>query len=338
MSSPITTGLMAYGMSGRVFHGPFVHLNPGFKLRAVVERHEKKAFHDYPGITSYNTIDDLLNDEEIELIIVNTPPHTHFDLAKKALEAGKHVLIEKPMVITSDEARFLFDLGRRAGKHVMVYQNRRWDSDFVSMKKVIESGRLGELIEVHFRFDRYKTTLSPKVFKETKDLPGNGLVYDLGPHLIDQAISLFGKPLSFEKTTGIYRENSEVSDYFHFHLKYPHQLNVYLTSGLLIAEPLPSFVAHGTLGSYIKKRVDVQEAQLDDGMWPNRPGYGIEPDGEEGLLVTFDEDGRKTTEQIACERGNYMGLFDAVYHTIRDNALYPITDEHIAWQIELLEA
>ncbi|MBS1503863.1 MAG: Gfo/Idh/MocA family oxidoreductase [Bacteroidetes bacterium] len=338
MSSPVITGLMAYGMSGRVFHAPFVHLNQGFELRAVVERHEKKAALDHPGIISYNSVDDLLNDRQIEFVIINTPPHTHFDFAKKAIEAGKHVLIEKPMVTTSEEARFLFDLGRKAGRHVIVYQNRRWDSDFVSMKKVIESGRLGELIEVHFRFDRYKTTLSPKRFKEMKDLPGNGLVYDLGPHLIDQAISLFGKPLSFEKTSGIYRENSEVPDYFHFHLKYPHQLNVYLTSGLLIAEPLPSFVAHGTLGSYIKKRVDVQEAQLDNGIWPTDRAYGIEPEGDEGLLVTFDEDGGKITEHMARERGNYMGLFDGVYHTIRNNALYPITEEHIAWQLELLEA
>jgi predicted dehydrogenase len=221
---------------------------------------------------------------------------------------------------------------------VMVYQNRRWDSDFGSMKKVIESGRLGELIEVHFRFDRYKTTLSPKVFKEAKSFAGSGLVYDLGPHLIDQAISLFGRPLSFEKTSGIYRENSEVPDYFNFHLEYPHQLNVYLTSGLLIAEPLPSFVAHGTLGSYIKKRVDVQEAQLDKLIWPNDPQYGFEPVGEGGRLTIFDENGKKVTEQIPSEKGNYMGLFDAVYHTLRDNALYPITEEHIAWQIEMLEA
>lgn len=337
MSQLIITGLMAYGMSGRVFHAPFASLNPGFELKAVVERHEKKAVLDLPGITSYDSVEGLLKDREIELIIVNTPPHTHFELAKKALEAGKHVLVEKPIATNSAEVKELYDLARKLGKHLMVYQNRRWDSDFVSVKKVIESGRLGELIEVHFRFDRYKTALSPKVFKETKGLPGNGLVYDLGPHLIDQAISLFGKPLSFKKTTGIYRESSEVPDYFHFHLTYPYQLNVFLTSGLLIAQPTPSFVAHGTLGSFIKDRVDTQEAQLDNGVWPDAPGYGIEPEGEEGILVTMDAENRKGTERVASEKGNYMGLFDAVYHTIRNGALYPITEEHIAWQMELLE-
>ncbi|HZX58379.1 MAG TPA: oxidoreductase, partial [Mucilaginibacter sp.] len=145
-------------------------------------------------------------------------------------------------------------------------------------------------------------------------------------------------PLSYERTTGIYRENSEVTDYFNYHLKYPHQLNVYLTSCLLIAQPIPSFVVHGTLGSFIKDRVDTQEAQLDNAIWPDAPGYGIEPAGEEGILVTIGADDQKIKEKVASEKGNYMGLFEAVYHTIRNSALFPITEEHIAWQMEMLEA
>jgi len=166
----------------------------------------------------------------------------------------------------------------------------------------------------------------------------NGLAYDLGPHLIDQAISLFGRPLKFTKTTATYREDSQVDDYFHFHLSYPNQLNVYLTSGLLIAQPTPSFVVHGTLGSYIKDRVDVQEAQLDKGIPPTDPAYGIEPEGCEGRLVTFDENNQKITERMPTYKGQYIQLFEAMYQTIRNGALYPITEEHIAWQIELLEA
>jgi predicted dehydrogenase len=329
---------MAYGMSGRVFHAPFIYAHPEFELRAVVERHEKKAGSRYPGIISYDQTDELLNDDKVELIIVNTPNNTHFDLAKKALQAGKHVLIEKPIAATVAEVKKLYDISRQVNKHLMVYQNRRWDSDFLSVKEVIESGQLGELIEVHFRFDRYKTMLSPKLFKETKSMAPNGLVYDLGPHLIDQAISLFGRPLRFKKTSAIYRDNSEVIDYFNYHLYYPNQLNVYLTSGLLIAEPLPSFVVHGTLGSYIKGRFDVQEAQLDSSMPPTDPAYGLEPAGSKGKLVTMGLDNQKTTEYIMSGPGQYMQLFEAAYHTIRDNALYPITEEHIAWQVELLEA
>jgi predicted dehydrogenase len=338
MHSPIKTGLMAYGMSGRVFHAPFISAHPGFELKAVVERHEKKAALKYPGITSYNSTDELLNDDEVELIIINTPNNTHFELAQQALQAGKNVLVEKPAAVNSAQVLELYDLARKANKHLMVYQNRRWDSDFISVKKVIESGRLGELIEVHFRFDRYKPSLSPKVFKETQSAAASGLVYDLGPHLIDQAISIFGRPLSFKKTTAKYREGSEVVDYFHFHLLYPHQLNVYLTSGLLIAQPLSSFVVHGTLGSYIKDRVDVQEAQLDAAISPKDENYGVEPAGSEGKLVTMELGNQKNIEAVESELGNYMQLFESVYHTIRDNTLYPITEEHIAWQMELLEA
>ena len=206
------------------------------------------------------------------------------------------------------------------------------------MTEVIESGKLGELIEIHFRFDRYKRALSPKLFKEKAITPANGLVYDLGPHLIDNIICLFGKPLSFKKTTGIFREGSEVADYFNYHLSYPNQLNVYLTSGLLMAEILPGFAIYGTLGSFAKERCDVQESQLDNGMLPTDNGFGIEPEGSDGKLVIMDIDNKRNVEWLKPPKGNYNGLFDAVYNTIRNNALFPVTEEHIAWQLELLEA
>ncbi|MDB5061539.1 MAG: oxidoreductase [Mucilaginibacter sp.] len=338
MSKPIVTGLMAYGMSGRIFHAPFISTNPGFTFKAVVERHEKKAVNTYPDIISYNSIEELLNDDEIELIIVNTPNYTHLDYAIRAMEAGKHVLIEKPATATVDEAKQLFELGRKLNKHVMIYHNRRYDSGFLSTKEVIESGRLGELIEVSFRLDRYKAAIGVKTFKESKAMPANGLVYDLGSHLIDNAITLFGRPLSFNKTTGIYREGSEVPDYFHYHLIYPNQLNVYLTSGLLIAGETPGFVVNGTMGSFIKNRTDVQEAQLDKGMMPTDEGYGVEPAGNEGILTTVGMDNQKRTEPMPSHKGDYNQIFDAAYHTIRNNALFPVTEEHIAWQLEMLEA
>jgi len=325
-------------MSGRIFQAPFLSTHPGFKLKAVAERSKKIMAETYPDIISYDSIEELLNDTEIELIVVNTPGYTHFDFAMKALKAGKHVLIEKPAVATVDQLKALYDQAREVGKHIFVYQNRRWDSDFLAVKQVIESGRLGKLVEVSIRFDRYAPKLSPKKFKEDAALPPNGLVYDLGPHLIDQVISLFGRPLSFHKVTASNRDNSEVIDYFSFHLAYPNQLNVYLTSSLLVGEALPSFVVHGSLGSFIKDRVDVQEPQLDKGMKPTDPAYGQERPGGDGRLVLLDIDGKKTTETVPAIKGDYTHLFEAVYQTIRNNALYPITEEHIAWQIELLEA
>lgn len=338
MSSPIVTGILSYGMSGRLFQSPFVNAHPGFQFKAVVERSKKKASARYPDVVSYNSIDELLADKEIELVIVNTPGYTHFDFAMQALKSGKYVLIEKPASGTVEQVKALYDEARTRNLHVMVYQNRRWDSDFQSVKQVIESGRLGKLIEVHFRFDRYSPALSPKVFKEDAELGTNGLVYDLGPHLLDQIISLFGRPLSFNKQVGINREDSTVIDYFSIQLSYPNQLNVFVTSSLLVAQPLPSFVVHGTLGSYIKERCDVQEEQLDKEVPPDYEAYGVEPAGCEGVLVTVGPDKQKVTEQIASVKGNYMHLFDAVHHTIRNGALYPITEEHVAWQMEIIEA
>jgi scyllo-inositol 2-dehydrogenase (NADP+) len=338
MSKSIVTGILAYGMSGRIFHAPFLATNPEFKLKAIVERHEKKAGKIYPDIISYDAIDSLINDEEIELVVVNTPNYLHFEHAMQALKAGKHVLIEKPAAASSAEVKALYDLGREVDKKVMVYQNRRWDSGFLSVKEIIESGKLGELIEVHFRLDRYKAAISPKLFKEKKNMPANGLVYDIGAHLVDNAISLFGKPLSFDKVVATHREGSEVPDYFSFRLSYPHQLQVYLTSSLLTVEPQAGFVINGTVGSFIKNRTDVQEVQLDTGMLPTDAAYGIEPEGNEGKLVTMALDNQKTVEWIPSKKGSYPLLFEAVYHTIRNNALFPVTEEHIAWQLELLEA
>ncbi|MBC7915344.1 MAG: Gfo/Idh/MocA family oxidoreductase, partial [Pyrinomonadaceae bacterium] len=284
----------------------------------------------------YDSVDQLLNDPAIDLVIVNTPNNTHFEFAKKALEAGKHVLVEKPFAATSAEAKELFTLAKKQGKNIMAYQNRRWDTDFQSIKSVVESGLLGNLMEVHFRFDRYRREISVKGFKENP-LPASGLSYDLGPHLLDQIISLFGKPLNWSKTLGIFRPDSKVDDYMNIHLIYPENLNVFITANLLVANPLPAFVLHGTKGSFIKGRTDVQEEQLDKEVSPLDNEYGVESDGSEGVLVTIDEDGNKHTEHQTALKGNYSRLFDAVYAQIRNLESYPIKEEEIIWQLEILE-
>ncbi|RKR85649.1 putative dehydrogenase [Mucilaginibacter gracilis] len=338
MSSTIVTGIMSYGMSGRIFHAPFLDAHPGFKLKAVTERSSKTAAQRYPDIISYNTIEELLADEEIELIVVNTPNNTHYSLATQALKAGKHVLIEKPAADSYAEVKELFDLGRAQNKQVLIYQNRRWDSDFLSVKQVIQSGELGRLIEVTVRFDRYKQALSPKAFKETKGTGANGLVYDLGPHVLDQLISLFGKPVSFNKFKAANREGSEVDDYFFFQLTYPDGLNVMAASSLLTAQPLPAFVLHGTQGTYIKDRVDVQELQLDQNIKPTDDNYGLEEPGAEGVLTTIDANGIKSVKAMPSVKGDYTGLFEAVYQSIVNGVPYPVTEANILAQMELLEA
>lgn len=337
MNQPIKTGLLAFGMSGRIFHAPFLNANPGFSLDAVAERNTKKAAQIYPDIKSYDTLEEVINHPDLELIVINTPNFTHFELAKAALLAGKHVLIEKPIAATSAEAQELFDLGRQVNREVLIYQNRRWDSDVKAVKQVLETGELGKIVEVHFRYDRWRPEIGPKVFKE-KPMPASGLLYDLGPHLLDQAIDLFGKPLSFTKTLGKIRHKTEVPDYFFIHLKYPEDLNVFLYASMLVANPLPGFVVNGSRGTFIKKRSDTQEAQLDQGMSPLAVGFGVEEPGMEGELTCINpENGKMETTLVPSLKGDFMGIFDAVYHSIRERKPFPILEEDVLLQLSIIE-
>ncbi|MCL7986390.1 Gfo/Idh/MocA family oxidoreductase [Sphingobacterium sp. lm-10] len=331
----IITGLLAYGMSGKVFHAPFLYGNDLFDLRAVVERTKKNAHVDYPGIISYDSVDDFLLDPQIELVIVNTPNDTHFEFAKRAIEYGKHVLIEKPFAPTLEEANELFALGEKYRKQVFAYHNRRFDSDFLSLKYVLDKKFVGQPIELHLRFDRYKTVIGPKVFKETKR-PGAGVIYDLGSHLLDQALSLFGKPKSMTKIAGAYREASEVDDYGTIILSYVDGLNVFITTSLLAADPQAAFVLHGTQGSFIKQRADVQEAQLLAGVMPNDPIYGLEAPDVDGLLTVNLGDGELEKIVVPSERGQYSEVFRQVYESIRHAAPYYVTADQIRWQLEIL--
>ncbi|MES2828586.1 MAG: Gfo/Idh/MocA family oxidoreductase [Bacteroidota bacterium] len=337
MNKEITTGILAYGMSGKVFHAPFINAHQGFKLHAITERNQKQAEIDYPGIISYNTIEETINDAAVELIIINTPNFTHFDYAKSALSAGKHILVEKPFTATIDEAKELFELADKTGKQIFFYQNRRWDSDYTVVKKVIESGRLGKLNEVHFRYDRYRTAIGPKTFKE-EPFAASGLMYDLGPHLLDQAISIFGKPVTFHKILGKNRKGTKVDDYFSIHLGYPNSVNVFVHANLLLVAPLPAFVLHGENGSLHKKRSDIQEEQLLKGMKLTDEAYGIELPGNEAKLTLIDAEGNRTEEFIPSMEGSYLPLFDAVYESIINDAAYPVTREQVLIQLEILEA
>ena len=338
MKSNIKTGLLAYGMSGKVFHAPFIAAHPGFSLYAVTERHQQQAQQDYPEVLSYQSVEMLLADPEIDLVIVNTPNYTHFDYARLALLAGKHVLVEKPFTATSAQASTLFELARQMGKKIMVYQNRRYDSGFKATKKVIESGLLGDLVEVHFRFDRYRSNIGPKIFKEDPDYAAAGLLYDLGPHLLDQAICLFGEPLAFHKTLAGHREKTRVDDYFTIHLEYPQQLQVFLTASMLVADIGDAFVLHGRQGSFRKNHADVQENQLLHGIKPTDAHYGIEEPGDAGQLTLISPAGEKTRRQVATEKGRYMDLFEAIYQHLVHDMPYPIAESEILTQVRILES
>lgn len=338
VDSPIAAGLLAYGMSGKLFHAPFLAAHPGFALRAVVERTQQRMAADYPHIVSYPSTETLLADPALELVVVNTPNDTHYDLTRQALLAGKHVLVEKPVATSVAEWLALSALAQQQGRQLLAYQNRRWDTDFAAVRRVVESGQLGRLIEVHVRFDRFRPALHTKLFKED-GRPGSGVIYDLGPHLLDQVIALFGKPLSFTKATDCYRAGSQVNDFFTLHLRYPQGLNVWVTSSLLVADPGPAFTLHGTKGSYKKDRTDPQEAQLLAGMKPTDPAYGHEQASQAGRLTLTDSTGHHVLPTIADEAApaSYMGLFEAVYQAIRHGQPYPIREEELTWQLAMLE-
>jgi predicted dehydrogenase len=324
-------------MSGRVFHAPFLDKHTGFNLYAVTERNTKKAQKDYPYLISYNSVDELLNDDTIELVVVNTPNYLHYEQAKSALLKGKHILVEKPFTANTKQAKELFELADKQGKEIFFYQNRRWDSDFISIKEVINSRKLGKLNEIHIRYDRYRPGIGLKVFKETPTLEACGLFYDLGPHLLDQVISLFGKPISYHKVSGSNRKNTQVEDYFMIQLSYPNDLNVTITASLLVVDTQPAFVLHGVEGSFVKYRADVQEEQLLGGMKLNNPIYGIELPNMQGILSVVDKNDNITKEIIVSKQGNYLSLFDAVYQTLVNRKIYPITREEILIQLEILE-
>lgn len=337
MNKKINTGLLAYGMSGKVFHAPFIEAHNGFNFTAIVERTNKLAQNDYPTIKSYHSVEELIADDSIELIIINTPNFTHYEYAKAALNAGKHILVEKPFTATTPQAKELFALAKSVGKKIFVYQNRRYDSGYNAVKNIIASGKLGKLVEVHFRFDRYRNVIGPKSFKEEL-VEATGLQYDLGPHLLDQAISLFGKPEKYHKILGKNRDQTKVDDYLHIQLSYPNDLYVFLTASMLVADIKEAFVINGSKGSFSKNHADVQEAQLLKGMKPTAAGYGIEESKDAGKLTLISDDGEKSIETIPSEKGDYMGLFEAVYQNMVNEIPYPITEEDILIQLEILES
>ena len=191
LNTPIKTGIASFGMSGKLFHAPFVESHPGFELTAIVERHKNESREKYSTSKLFRSFEEMIAQEELDLIIVNTPVQTHFEYAKAAMDAGKAVVVEKPFTVTADEASQLDDYAKTKNVFLSVYQNRRYDGDYCSIRKVVKEKMLGELKEVEMRFDRYRPGFSGKQHKEGS-LPGAGTLHDLGAHLIDQALQLFG--------------------------------------------------------------------------------------------------------------------------------------------------
>ena len=322
---PVKTALCSFGMSGRVFHAPFLHLNPGFELYAVWERSKELSAAIYPNVKVYRSFEDILADKDIELVVVNTPNYTHYEYTKAVLNAGKHVVVEKPFTVTVEEGEDLARLAEAKGLKLSVFQSRRYDSDSKTVQQIVDQGVLGHIVEAEIHYDRYTTALSPKVHKETPG-PGRGLLYDLGSHLLDNVLQFFGKPTAVFADIGIIRPISKVDDYMELLLFYPSRRNlrVRLKSSYLVREPIPAFSIYGDLGTFLKPKGDPQEQRLLAGAMPEGADWGVEPESSKGLLHT-EKDGKVVREYIPSLKGNYGEFYDLLYAALREGGPLPVS-------------
>ena len=328
----IKTGLAAFGLSGQVFHAPFIEAHPNFKLTAIVERSRKKAAETYPHIRSVASFDELLR-QDIELVVVDTPDATHYALCRAALEAGKHVVVEKPFVTTRQQAEELIGLAEHRGLRLTVYQTRRWDGDFLSVRRIVESGALGRIVEFQSSFQRYRPQITQSVWKEAPDGARVGITYNLCSHLCDQAVALFGKPEGVWATLASQRDGSRIDDYSFIELMYPG-VKVSLRAGMLIREEGPRFAVHGTAGSYVKYGLDPQENALrHEGAVPTTGTWCRESEEKWGILHT--DEGRRKYPTLA---GNYMRFYDGMYASIRENAAPVVSHEDMLTDLAILDA
>lgn len=329
---PINTALLSYGMSGSIFHAPFLKVSPRFHLSAVLERTKNLSETLFPEIKIYRDVDSLLSDSSVELVVINTPNYTHYDYALKALKAGKHIVVEKPFTVTVLEGENLKRLAEKNNRVLTVYHNRRYDSDFRTIQKVLKSRKLGEIVEAEFRFDRYRLKPGKKVHKETPG-PGTGNLYDLGSHLIDQALVLFGWPKKIFADIDILGRESKVDNYFEIILFYD-RMRVRLHSSYLVMDTLPETVLYGERGSFIKPKGDLQESELSKGILPGGDDWGR--DSKSGKLKTHSGN-KELATTVMAENGNYGAFYDELYPAIRYGKQPPVTATQAMDVIRIIE-
>lgn len=321
MTQRINVALASYGMSGRVFHAPFLEAHPYLHLTKILERSKSDSAARYPNARICRNFSDLLTDPDIDLIVVNTPNALHYPMAKAALEAGKHVVVEKPFTTTVDEGRELIALAREKQLILSVYHNRRLQSGIKTARKLLAENAVGELRSYEMTIDRFRPQPGPKKWKEETN-PGAGLLYDLGSHLIDEALTLFGLPQSVSADLRIERPQGQVCDYFRVCLDYG-AFKAVLKGSMLAREPAPAYVIHGTQGSYVKYAQDVQEARLAEGVIPNTPHWADEDQTIWGVL--HNDQGRHPYPSVA---GSYQDYYNNIYrHLTEDEPLLVSADQ-----------
>lgn len=331
MQPILNVALVGYGFVGKVFHAPLIANTPGLRLHTVVSSDARKVAADHPGLRVVAEPEAAFADPDIDLVVIAAPNPVHATLASAALAQGKHVVVDKPFTVALEQAqRVIADAGR-ADRIVSVFQNRRWDADFLTLRQLIADGVLGEVMEFHSHFDRYRPNVADR-WRE-RDEPGSGLWYDLGPHLLDQALQLFGMPEAVFADIALQRDGARAADYFNVLLRYP-KLRVVLHAGSLVPGQPLRYAVHGTRASYLKQGLDPQEDALRKGGVPGQAGWGIDP--LPGVLRTETADGVET-ETVHGLPGDYVRYYAAMRDAILHGDPVPVTAQEALQVMAMLE-
>ncbi|AXE28891.1 oxidoreductase [Chromobacterium phragmitis] len=327
MTRRLKAGLLGYGYAGATFHAPLLNATEGLELVAVSSSKPEHVAQDWPGVRVWPNAEALLDESDIDVVVIATPNDSHFPLAQAALRAGKHVVVDKPFTLDAAQARQLIEEAALAGTMLSVFHNRRWDADFLAVRQLLEDDSLGRVVHFESHFDRYR----PQVRQRWRESPGPGagLWFDLGPHLLDQTLQLFGLPQAISLELAALRDDAQSDDWFHAMLRYPDK-RVVLHGSALAAAAAPRFTIHGTRGSFTKHGLDPQEDALKSGERPGGLGWGR--DSRPGCVLL---DG--VSQPFTGPAGDYVRYYAAIRDAILSGKGNPVTAEE-AWQVmSLLE-
>jgi predicted dehydrogenase len=331
MRDVLNVALLGYGYAGKTIHAPLIASVPGLNLVAVCSSQAEKVLADFPLVQVSTAVEQIFNQANIDVVVIATPNATHFDLARRALLAGKHVVVDKPFTVTAAQALELKLLAEQHARVLSVFHNRRWDADFLTLRALIASANLGAWVSFESSFNRYRPEVKSR-WREQAGV-GTGLWYDLGPHLLDQALQLFGCPLALTADFAMQRQNAQAVDYFHVLLRYP-RLRVILHSSMLVADDSPRFVLRGEAGSYTKWGSDPQEEALKRGEKPGATDWG--QDHRNGILSVPTAQGIETSS-VPTLPGDYRQFFEQFRDAVLLNRANPVPLHDAVLTMELIE-
>ena len=331
----LTVGVIGNGKSANRYHIPFIlQRSDKIKIKMIYTRkHSRDVWDEIPGVIYTEDLQELLNDQEVQVIIISTPSQSHYELAKTVLNAGKNCVVEKPFTETLEEAKELYTLAKQKGVMIQCYQNRRFDSDFLTVQKVIESGKLGDLLELEMHFDYYRPYI-PESVHEFSQI--NSYLYGHGCHTLDQVISYFGKPDSIHYDVRQLLGVGRMNDYFDLDLYYG-TLKVSVKSSYFRAKERPSFIIYGKKGMFVKEKKDKQEEHLKMFYMPDHEDFGVDLPHEYGTLTYYDDNNQYHEEKVVSVNGDYGRYYDALYETLINGKEKLVKDEETLLQLRILE-